>query len=159
MKLVEIDSPEGRKLHTVYLDAIPTVTHLLMTGAPGQRLEDRALSVSGVATPTGEYVCSKVELIDLAAMVAAFPQAGSTLVASIPEGHMLVRILTEDLVMVVFLPIPARVFEARRLFATFPEEARPFDPRPTPRGTPRKAGRNEPCPCGGGRKFKHCCAN
>ena len=22
----------------------------------------------------------------------------------------------------------------------------------------RRVGRNEPCPCGSGRKFKHCCA-
>jgi uncharacterized protein len=26
------------------------------------------------------------------------------------------------------------------------------------RDTP-KVGRNEPCPCGSGKKFKHCCAN
>jgi len=159
MKMVEIDSPEGRKLRSVYLDAIPAVIHLLMTGAPGQRPEDLALSVSGVATPTGEYVCSTVELIDLAALVAAFPQAGSALVASLPKGHMLVRVITKDLVTVMSLPIPAGVFEARRLFATVPQNAKPFDPRPAPRGTPRKTGRNEPCPCGSGRKFKRCCAN
>lgn len=159
MKLVKTDSPEGRKLHAVYLEAIPAVTHLLMTGAPGQRPEDLALSVSGVAAPTGEYVCSTVELIDLAALVAAFPQAGSALVASVPKGHMLVRIVTDDLVMVTSISIPARVFEARRLFAASPEEATSFDPPPVPRGTPRKTGRNEPCLCGSGRKFKRCCAN
>lgn len=25
--------------------------------------------------------------------------------------------------------------------------------------SPRKIGRNEPCPCGGGRKYKHCCGS
>ena len=25
------------------------------------------------------------------------------------------------------------------------------------RGASRKVGRNEPCPCGGGKKYKHCC--
>lgn len=34
------------------------------------------------------------------------------------------------------------------------------DPGPTPSGLGvdnRKVGRNAPCPCGTGRKFKHCC--
>lgn len=32
------------------------------------------------------------------------------------------------------------------------------DEQPAPRSEPaRKAGRNEPCPCGSGRKFKRCC--
>jgi uncharacterized protein len=26
------------------------------------------------------------------------------------------------------------------------------------RGDAAKVGRNEPCPCGSGKKFKHCCA-
>jgi SEC-C motif-containing protein len=26
-----------------------------------------------------------------------------------------------------------------------------------PSETPARAGRNEPCPCGSGRKYKHCC--
>ncbi len=29
--------------------------------------------------------------------------------------------------------------------------------RPAPVGSTRKAGRNDPCPCGSGRKYKHCC--
>jgi uncharacterized protein YecA (UPF0149 family) len=30
--------------------------------------------------------------------------------------------------------------------------------RPSPRTTrPDKIGRNDPCPCGSGKKFKHCC--
>jgi hypothetical protein len=28
---------------------------------------------------------------------------------------------------------------------------------PQPFRTPKKVGRNEPCPCGSGKKFKHCC--
>ena len=27
----------------------------------------------------------------------------------------------------------------------------------TPRRVPQKVGRNDPCPCGSGRKYKHCC--
>jgi hypothetical protein len=31
-------------------------------------------------------------------------------------------------------------------------------PQPAPRSTRRvKAARNDPCPCGSGRKYKHCC--
>lgn len=29
--------------------------------------------------------------------------------------------------------------------------------RPTPLKSPVKVGRNEPCPCGSGRKYKKCC--
>jgi uncharacterized protein len=40
------------------------------------------------------------------------------------------------------------------------EDARDFGTRPDPlrRATP-KVGRNEPCPCGSGKKFKHCCGS
>jgi uncharacterized protein YecA (UPF0149 family) len=31
-----------------------------------------------------------------------------------------------------------------------------FDAPPPPRST-KKVGRNDPCPCGSGRKYKHCC--
>jgi uncharacterized protein YecA (UPF0149 family) len=31
-----------------------------------------------------------------------------------------------------------------------------FDAPPPPRPK-KKAGRNDPCPCGSGRKYKHCC--
>lgn len=27
----------------------------------------------------------------------------------------------------------------------------------TPKGAPKKTGRNDPCPCGSGKKFKQCC--
>ncbi len=27
----------------------------------------------------------------------------------------------------------------------------------TPKGAPKKTGRNDPCPCGSGKKFKRCC--
>jgi hypothetical protein len=47
------------------------------------------------------------------------------------------------------------------------EEARPREPvsgpdtdgpgRPVPFRAPPRTGRNEPCPCGSGRKFKKCC--
>ncbi|MGE5569538.1 MAG: anaerobic sulfatase maturase [Rhodospirillales bacterium] len=36
--------------------------------------------------------------------------------------------------------------------------ARQRAPEPAPRPAPPKAGRNDPCPCGSGRKYKKCCA-
>jgi preprotein translocase subunit SecA len=30
-------------------------------------------------------------------------------------------------------------------------------PRPAPPPKKKKVGRNDPCPCGSGRKYKHCC--
>ena len=42
---------------------------------------------------------------------------------------------------------------ARVLWAKTPIPDLAFRPRPLP-----EIGRNEPCPCGSGRKFKHCCA-
>jgi SEC-C motif-containing protein len=36
--------------------------------------------------------------------------------------------------------------------------ARPLREGPAPiRGAAKKPGRNDPCPCGSGKKFKHCC--
>ncbi|MBN8731070.1 MAG: SEC-C domain-containing protein [Acidobacteria bacterium] len=34
---------------------------------------------------------------------------------------------------------------------------RPAEPQPTPIAKPAAPGRNALCPCGSGRKFKHCC--
>ena len=43
-------------------------------------------------------------------------------------------------------------------------KAQPLQPRPVPKTPPRQAvaagkrvGRNDPCPCGSGKKYKHCC--
>ena len=33
----------------------------------------------------------------------------------------------------------------------------PMPFKPMPRKSPQKVGRNDPCPCGSGKKFKHCC--
>ncbi|MBX5460882.1 MAG: preprotein translocase subunit SecA [Steroidobacteraceae bacterium] len=49
---------------------------------------------------------------------------------------------------------------AQRPAASLPGGAQPFPPPAEPQGTfvrsERKVGRNEPCPCGSGKKFKHC---
>jgi uncharacterized protein len=45
-----------------------------------------------------------------------------------------------------------RYFEARRL-----GEREPFDNVTTFRRAVPKIGRNDPCPCGSGKKFKQCC--
>jgi uncharacterized protein YecA (UPF0149 family) len=37
-------------------------------------------------------------------------------------------------------------------------ELSPEPPEP-PEPTPARAGRNDPCPCGSGKKFKHCCGS
>lgn len=40
------------------------------------------------------------------------------------------------------------------------EDLKPMKVAPTPRQMRRKKiGRNEPCPCGSGKKFKRCCLN
>ncbi|MDI7277487.1 MAG: SEC-C metal-binding domain-containing protein, partial [Anaerolineae bacterium] len=39
----------------------------------------------------------------------------------------------------------------REMHTNAPSEA------PSPRRTAAKAGRNDPCPCGSGRKYKNCC--
>jgi uncharacterized protein YecA (UPF0149 family) len=48
--------------------------------------------------------------------------------------------------------LEAEVAERERLLARRPS------PRPIPESTrPNRLGRNDPCPCGSGKKFKHCC--
>ena len=48
--------------------------------------------------------------------------------------------------------------QTKRLEAELAEKqrllARGRSPRPT---RPNRIGRNDPCPCGSGKKFKHCC--
>ena len=56
--------------------------------------------------------------------------------------------------MIVSLTAIYRFFEPHRAHA-----AESFEHEHEPRRRPGpKVGRNEPCPCGSGRKFKDCCA-
>ncbi|SPB15526.1 yecA family protein [Caballeronia novacaledonica] len=53
--------------------------------------------------------------------------------------------------MIAGLTLIYRYFDARR-------KERALQDAPAPmRRTSEKVGRNEPCPCGSGRKYKHCC--
>jgi hypothetical protein len=75
--------------------------------------------------------------------------------ANRPSLDRLVRALEEA------YPALRQMLEARRIFLRSLAKASGFAPRPqalpfTPAG-PRKVGRNEPCPCGSGKKYKHCC--
>jgi uncharacterized protein YecA (UPF0149 family) len=48
--------------------------------------------------------------------------------------------------------------EQKRLEAEVSGYERLLARRPSPRPTrPGRIGRNDPCPCGSGKKFKHCC--
>lgn len=40
-----------------------------------------------------------------------------------------------------------------------PHEMSRFEPFPPPFSAGKKYGRNDPCPCGSGRKYKRCCLN
>jgi uncharacterized protein len=51
--------------------------------------------------------------------------------------------------------VPAAVAAIYRYWLPFRREARDRGSIPVRHG--RKVGRNEPCPCGSGRKYKHCC--
>jgi len=42
--------------------------------------------------------------------------------------------------------------------ATTPRQDAPAAGRPDGRPSGRKVGRNDPCPCGSGKKYKRCCA-
>lgn len=52
-----------------------------------------------------------------------------------------------------FKLLASRIVEERRIAQTEAEKRRPTPPQP-PRG---KIGRNDPCPCGSGKKYKKCC--
>ena len=62
----------------------------------------------------------------------------------------------EQLIVGVAASVPAinRYFAGERKLET----QKPSSVRTFRRDAP-KVGRNEPCPCGSGKKFKHCCAN
>ena len=58
---------------------------------------------------------------------------------------------------------PEEMRKIREMFADQPdklEKFKPMDLPPTPKQMarrPPRVGRNEPCPCGSGKKFKRCC--
>ena len=59
-------------------------------------------------------------------------------------------------------PFVARVAAERRkptLEALLPDGPPEGGPRDSRGGAPRRTGRNDPCPCGSGNKFKQCCAS
>jgi uncharacterized protein len=53
-----------------------------------------------------------------------------------------------------YVPLIYRYFAEKRKL-----EARRLSSATTFRRDFPKVGRNDPCPCGSGKKFKHCCAN
>ena len=54
--------------------------------------------------------------------------------------------------------LPEQQVERKSLEAEVAEQERLLARRPSLRPTrPNRIGRNDPCPCGSGRKFKHCC--
>ena len=56
------------------------------------------------------------------------------------------------------MTVPTAIVAVHGLYSYWRE--RPVDPRPTEELLVRrvKIGRNEPCPCGSGKKYKRCCA-
>lgn len=158
MKLVDINSPPGDELRAVYAAARHDIIGLLMSGAPGRRIEDLALDIHGTASSTRGFKYESTDFIEVARLVAAYPDAGSAVAASVPRGHLLVRIRAGEFVALTTLRIPPAVEEARRFTADIPapvlEVLREMT-RPEAAQTARRQG---PCPCGSGRKFKRCCA-
>jgi len=53
--------------------------------------------------------------------------------------------------------LAAYVARVKRHYAMFREDVEQGN-RPGPDGRSTKIGRNDPCPCGSGRKYKKCCA-
>ena len=73
-----------------------------------------------------------------------------------PYQEPMSAVMREKLIAGIAVGVPAiyRYFaEERKL------EAQRLTPAKTFRRDVPKVGRNEPCPCGSGKKFKHCCAN
>jgi len=48
-------------------------------------------------------------------------------------------------------------YSADPFFSTLVEAGAPRVASPVPPSRSRRVGRNEPCPCGSGKKFKKCC--
>jgi hypothetical protein len=51
-----------------------------------------------------------------------------------------------------------RIKRHYRMFKESVNEEAPQPSRAAPPASERKVGRNDPCPCGSGKKYKHCCA-
>ncbi len=54
-------------------------------------------------------------------------------------------------------PAPGKARRAPSLPRRSPPASSAVTPRPTSPPKKKKVGRNDPCPCGSGRKYKHCC--
>ena len=77
---------------------------------------------------------------------------------SIAELAFRVTIVSEEPGREYRSPRPAR--EDRSSLLPFPKQETyqtGGDERPQPVRRGQKVGRNDPCPCGSGKKYKHCC--
>ncbi|RJQ40558.1 MAG: preprotein translocase subunit SecA [Dehalococcoidia bacterium] len=85
------------------------------------------------------------------------------LVAYKREGHQLFRNLLDtvqhDVAHTVFHVNIVRQEPQKETASPMAKMARPAPVRQSPRqaGSGQKVGRNDPCPCGSGKKYKHCC--
>jgi yecA family protein len=70
------------------------------------------------------------------------------------EGYASLKTMTENEVMQQQRKITKNV---RHIYKTFFQPLPAEQPSTKPVMAPRKAGRNDPCPCGSGKKFKKCC--
>jgi preprotein translocase subunit SecA len=82
------------------------------------------------------------------------------LVAYKREGHNLFQNLTasiqRDVVHTIYHVGIAKKEAPRRVPVAVQAGSGGGRP-PKPKASGRKVGRNEPCPCGSGKKYKHCC--
>jgi preprotein translocase subunit SecA len=85
------------------------------------------------------------------------------LVAYKREGHQLFRNLLDtvqhDVAHTVFHVNIVRQEPQKETASPMAKMAKPAPVRQAPRqaGSGQKVGRNDPCPCGSGKKYKHCC--
>lgn len=158
MRRVDIESPEGQRLHAMFMGAVVEVMALALRGAPGRHLEEFAVHVSGTTAPRGMLVHTKVELVDYAAIAARFPHLGVRDVKSLSApGYMTFVAVAGELMLADSLPIPASLLEVRRRLGVGPVGGTTTS---NGVGAPIRPpmGRNASCPCGSGRRFKRCCA-
>jgi hypothetical protein len=132
------------------LDATPWILDDQYCVSPTCRCQDVSVAfLQGHSAPALDAVCNNEEITIRYAYGKGVITKSQAAKASAPSGQDLLRLMKEA------QPDLDKVFAERhallrRLFRRAIAETRPNMPI-------KKPGRNEPCPCGSGEKYKRCC--
>ena len=136
----------------------------LFTGE-GMRFLEKAIVLRTVDTQWRDHLLSMDMLRDSVGLKAfGATVENAALIEYKKEGHELfvqmLETIKREILDLIFKVSPVPPPDAQPPRGQGPQNRKPIHPEQKPRQpvqTPKKIGRNDPCPCGSGKKYKKCC--